>query len=1412
MANKVGEPDWPTTMSARLSGGRLIGTDRSVWLYRSVPMGPVVDAANPILGYQVAEPILAAFEELAGIITTRISRRSASRSAYRKVHILLVNVPRYYRAPEDHPISSYLQSAYRNQVSDRRVLLFGVRLLDKVGGSGGFQAAVASVAETLATGMTPLSDYDVDYAAVDAGLGRAGLTTPSDEDIRLANAWWNHGRYPDTPLLVHGDHLHVFTDSMAAAVAADIEDQKCRDWPTIPGHHAVTFAAVQDFDLPFVSAADQSAHWVPPLLSSGVRAMSIRGLIEPAHITRYELRRQRKRNTEDINEFAAAGKMERAEQSEKLAQLEEVEAAYALGGPPTLVDASIVVGIDGQVDDITEIGRRSGVNLHTMDFRQQPAMFETMLCSPIRANPHLHDLPAQTVACSGLPSLSMVGDKDGALVGFTEQDRQAAYLSPTAASSADGLPIFVGIGQTGSGKLVTNVTQIPTPSGWTRMGDLKTGDSVFGRDGRPCSVEQIFENPLPELYDVHLSDGQVIRACVDHQWVVSTWQDRNGVHHPHRVQAIENHHQAQKTIDELVLLAEQYTDSDELTDEELLVALADAGIDAPWKSPSWLSQSLDFVDCPSGWSTREIDVKRQVTRVVKNDPAVLFPVAATIGACRDRWANTRGTNAVRWADQIASRIAAADILLSDVDHGDEATTPEIARRLEAAGAVKTKPSLIARYAREAGIESRTGRTDVVIPLPKTHPCNKRRRVWSAPIAFKHLAIRLSQTYQVAPSDRAAERILTTGEMLAAGVKYRGSQSNFAIRVTDPLELPTVNLAVDPYILGAWLGDGSTGAGALTQGTTETCTDEHGLTDQAHLMAILDGRGYQPRVRPDGKTVGTSGLRTDLRHAGVLNDKHIPMSYLRASQAQRLALLQGLMDTDGTIDTKGACELSLCNERLASDALELIRSLGIKAAMSSGPATITEDDPDHPGQKRRRTTSTRYRINFTTTMRVFRLPRKAERLPTAVRETQEWLYVTDITPAPSEPGRCITVNSPDHTYLIEGFVPTHNTMALLNLADQFARMGTPVVVVDPKVGSDHGPAVSASDGQVVSLDAIAAADGVFDPLRFAISPEAGIDMASSLLLNVNPWGSMRSDYEAPLNVAIAYGVHQNAGCIGDALKIAERAGKADPEMVAAAFALAESSPMFRACFGIEPGTTPLRLAERITLIKVGNAHLDLPEPGVPISEMSLNQRVALALVKMMVFGSAMALTGRRGVVMLDEAWVFLGSGRAEVERLGRLARSQGVLPMLFTQRVTDALDAGLAGYISRGLILPITDEDEARAACELFKLEPTPERMSRLTAKATMGAVGDEGGAPNWRSMRALRDPETGQILRGSIGIYADLFGRAVPVEVRIPEEFLEIASTNPDDIRRRKAAEQLALGVGEGTEDPIGALHAGPEH
>jgi hypothetical protein len=118
------------------------------------------------------------------------------------------------------------------------------------------------------------------------------------------------------------------------------------------------------------------------------------------------------------------------------------------------------------------------------------------------------------------------------------------------------------------------------------------------------------------------------------------------------------------------------------------------------------------------------------------------------------------------------------------------------------------------------------------------------------------------------------------------------------------------------------------------------------------------------------------------------------------------------------------ELSLCNERLATDALQLIRSLGFKASMRPGPAKIYG-----------RVVGIRYRITFTAREPVFRLPAKLQkqRLGDAKRVggRQHWKAITAIEPIESCQARCITVDSSDHTYLCtEAFTVTHNTSSII----------------------------------------------------------------------------------------------------------------------------------------------------------------------------------------------------------------------------------------------------------------------------------------------------------------------------------------------------------------------------------------------
>ena len=114
----------------------------------------------------------------------------------------------------------------------------------------------------------------------------------------------------------------------------------------------------------------------------------------------------------------------------------------------------------------------------------------------------------------------------------------------------------------------------------------------------------------------------------------------------------------------------------------------------------------------------------------------------------------------------------------------------------------------------------------------------------------------------------------------------------------PLNCEEKELPIDPYVLGAWLGDGSKAAGLVTQAKGSAVWDE------------IERRGYSlssnDQHNPDRANVEMRtiyGLSTELRKLGLLNNKHIPDIYQRASFEQRLDLLRGFMDTDGYFHPK-----------------------------------------------------------------------------------------------------------------------------------------------------------------------------------------------------------------------------------------------------------------------------------------------------------------------------------------------------------------------------------------------------------------------------------------------------------------------------------------------------------------------------
>lgn len=262
----------------------------------------------------------------------------------------------------------------------------------------------------------------------------------------------------------------------------------------------------------------------------------------------------------------------------------------------------------------------------------------------------------------------------------------------------------------------------------------------------------------------------------------------------------------------------------------------------------------------------------------------------------------------------------------------------------------------------------------------------------------------NHNWQVVTGQRVKKTEVLTTQQLVGRVFNSSRQRDLRVLNAEALVLPQRDLPIHPYVLGAWLGDGRSRDGTI-------CKPDLELFE--HVAAC--GYVVLP-VHADGMTHTVVGLRPQLAAGALIDNKHIPRQYLRGSMGQRLALLQGLMDTDGTwnrIRHQGV--FTSVDKQLAEDVRELVVSLGAKARVWE----LTK----HGFGK----TITAYDVTFSPTdWNPFRLSRKADLVRPGTTMARRRLIVS-VEPTVSVPAQCITVDSPDSLYLCgDQMVPTHNT--------------------------------------------------------------------------------------------------------------------------------------------------------------------------------------------------------------------------------------------------------------------------------------------------------------------------------------------------------------------------------------------------
>lgn len=213
----------------------------------------------------------------------------------------------------------------------------------------------------------------------------------------------------------------------------------------------------------------------------------------------------------------------------------------------------------------------------------------------------------------------------------------------------------------------------------------------------------------------------------------------------------------------------------------------------------------------------------------------------------------------------------------------------------------------------------------------------------------------------------ATKLMTTEQLIASGLERKGGGGKFFIEKTSvEFDNQTDNLPLDPYLLGILLGDGSVRKNNI-----------HGSRVSV-IKNILNDLGL----------LGTNSW-----------SKFIPKQYLYSSVENRQKLLDGLIDTDGTISNRGLFTFTTVSKQLNEDFIELCRSLG--KSVYCGTINRKKGSGSYSNKP------------------IFRVTElKGNRYGLKVSSIEKTNKQTEMM--------CIKVSNPDHLYITDNYVATHNT--------------------------------------------------------------------------------------------------------------------------------------------------------------------------------------------------------------------------------------------------------------------------------------------------------------------------------------------------------------------------------------------------
>jgi len=286
---------------------------------------------------------------------------------------------------------------------------------------------------------------------------------------------------------------------------------------------------------------------------------------------------------------------------------------------------------------------------------------------------------------------------------------------------------------------------------------------------------------------------------------------------------------------------------------------------------------------------------------------------------------------------------------------------------------------------------------------------------------------LDHNWTVAKNNRSNKFItMSLEEILKSGLRYN-DRYKWKISLTQPVQFNRNDkLEIDPYIFGCLIGDGCLSAKTPGMSTCDKSIRKKFTTyAKNNKLKITIKNNIDFHIVEQSKNSGNT-LTKKLKRINIMgtnsHTKFIPESYKYSSLKNRLKLIRGLMDTDGSSDGFRA-EYTSVSETLAKDVQEILQSLGYTAKIVSRYTSYTGSN--------QKFLSYRLYIHGNNIDSLFQLKRKKFNNPR--KKPPLFRTITNVSHICREKATCIKINTQDGLFLTNEFIITHNTLTSLSFA-------------------------------------------------------------------------------------------------------------------------------------------------------------------------------------------------------------------------------------------------------------------------------------------------------------------------------------------------------------------------------------------